>query len=266
MAIAPEASAGSRSRSGCGARSPVRPSSKAISMFAASPLADRSIGVASSCPSTNTRPARPATSRSAGTAASSTAQSAPYTNGNRPAASEERTRRCSASTICSRARSLSSPEPAARCATGPGSTRSGSMTTSGPNTACNPAARNAAGAPAWPRARPMPSNGTPIMSIRAPPAVFPAVAGFPIRVLPAIAGRSELPGGVADGLVEDRQAERKFVLGGGQWRGDPENAAHAGQLNDVHVQAQFEATSGDERAQLVGAAFGLAVDDQFEAD
>jgi hypothetical protein len=48
---------------------------------------------------------------------------------------------------------------------------------------------------------------------------------------------SQLTGGVADGLVEDRQAEREFVLGGGQWRGDPENAAHAGQLHDIHVQA-----------------------------
>ena len=75
---------------------------------------------------------------------------------------------------------------------------------------------------------------------------------------------SELSGGVADGLVEDRQAEREFVLGGGQWRGDPENAAHAGQLHDVHVQAQFEAASGDKRAQLVGALFGLTVDDQFQ--
>jgi len=83
-------------------------------MFAASPLDDRSIGVASSCPSTNTRPARPAMSRSAGTAASSTEQSAPYTNGNRPADSEERTRRYSASIICSNARSLSRPEPTAR--------------------------------------------------------------------------------------------------------------------------------------------------------
>src|SRR6266536_3639409 len=80
-----------------------------------------------------------------------------------------------------------------------------------------------------------------------------------------VARVSELSGGVADGLVEDRQAEGKLVLGGGQWRGDPENAAHAGQLHDVHVQAQFEAASGDERAQLVGTAFGLAVDDQFEA-
>ena len=48
---------------------------------------------------------------------------------------------------------------------------------------------------------------------------------------------SELSGGVGDGLVEYRQAERKLVLGGGQWRGDPENAAHAGQLHDVNVQA-----------------------------
>src|SRR5262249_34063320 len=48
-------------------------------------------------------------------------------------------------------------------------------------------------------------------------------------------------------------------------RGDPENAAHSGQLHDVHVQAQIEAASGDQRAQLVGAAFGPAVDDQFQA-
>lgn len=48
---------------------------------------------------------------------------------------------------------------------------------------------------------------------------------------------SEASGGVADGLVEDRQAERKLVLGGGQGRGDPEDAAHPGQLHDVHVQA-----------------------------
>src|SRR5215471_14584141 len=75
----------------------------------------------------------------------------------------------------------------------------------------------------------------------------------------------EPSGGVADRLVEDRQAERKFVLGGGQWWGDPENAAHSGQLHDVHVQTQFETAFGDERAQLVGTAFGLAVDDQFEA-
>ena len=77
---------------------------------------------------------------------------------------------------------------------------------------------------------------------------------------------SELSGGIADGLVEDCQAEREFVLGGGQWRGDPEDAAHAGQLHDVHVQAQFEAASGNERPQFVGAAFGLAVNDQFQAD
>src|SRR6516225_11564312 len=76
---------------------------------------------------------------------------------------------------------------------------------------------------------------------------------------------SEPSGGVADGLVEDRQAEEEFVLGGGQRRGDPENAAHSGQLHDVHVQAQIEAASGDQRAQLVEAAFGLAVDDQFQA-
>ena len=31
------------------------------------------------------------------------------------------------------------------------------------------------------------------------------------------------------------------------------------------MQAQFEAASGDERAQLVGAALGPAVDDQFQA-
>src|SRR5262249_61737988 len=43
------------------------------------------------------------------------------------------------------------------------------------------------------------------------------------------------------------------------------NAAHSGQLHDVQVQAQIEAASGDQRAQLVGAAFGLAVDDQFQA-
>src|SRR5215475_11831422 len=54
---------------------------------------------------------------------------------------------------------------------------------------------------------------------------------------PAQGRVSELSGGVADGLVEDRQAEREFVLGGRQWRGDPENAAHAGQLHDVDVQA-----------------------------
>jgi len=36
-------------------------------------------------------------------------------------------------------------------------------------------------------------------------------------------------------------------------------------LHDVHVQALFEAAFGDERAQLVGTAFGLVVDDQFEA-
>ncbi len=76
---------------------------------------------------------------------------------------------------------------------------------------------------------------------------------------------SKLPGGVADGLVEDGQAERELVLGGGQGRGDPEDAPHAGQLHDVHVQAQFEAASGDQRAQLVGASLGLAVDDQFQA-
>jgi len=83
-----------------------------------------------------------------------------------------------------------------------------------------------------------------------------------VTVRPAL---SEPSGGVADRLVEDRQAERKFVLGGGQWWSDPENTAHSGQLNDVHVQAQFEAALGDERTQLVGTAFGLAVDDQFEA-
>ena len=83
-----------------------------------------------------------------------------------------------------------------------------------------------------------------------------------VTVRPAL---SEPSGGVADRLVEDRQAERKFVLGGGQWWSDPENTAHSGQLHDVHVQTQFEAAFGDERAQLVGTASGLAVDDQFEA-
>src|SRR6266567_4285509 len=67
-------------------------------------------------------------------------------------------------------------------------------------------------------------------------------APAPASRLPSGDGRaSELSGGVADGLVEDRQAERELVLGGGQWRGDPEDAAHAGQLHDVHVQDQFEA-------------------------
>ena len=72
---------------------------------------------------------------------------------------------------------------------------------------------------------------------------------------------SELSAGVADRLVEYRQAERKLVLGDRQRWGDPENAPHSGQLHDVHVQAQFKAAFGDERAQLVGTAFGLAVDD-----
>src|SRR5260370_19973110 len=48
---------------------------------------------------------------------------------------------------------------------------------------------------------------------------------------------SEPSSGVADRLVEDRQAEREFVLGGGQWRGGPEKAAHAGELYDVYVHA-----------------------------
>ena len=60
--------------------------------------------------------------------------------------------------------------------------------------------------------------------------------------------------------------ERKLVLGDRQRWGDPENAPHSGQLHDVHVQAQFKAAFGDERAQLVGTAFGLAVDDQFQTD
>src|SRR5690348_7433914 len=52
------------------------------------------------------------------------------------------------------------------------------MTTSGPNTAGNPAARSASGAPAWPGERPIPSNGTPIMSMLVN--VTPVVAGgFP---------------------------------------------------------------------------------------
>jgi hypothetical protein len=70
-------------------------------------------------------------------------------------------------------------------------------------------------------------------------ALAAAAAGPNTRVSPATSHGwvSELSGGVADGLVEDRQAERKFVLGGGQWRGDPENAAHAGQLHNVNVQA-----------------------------
>ena len=46
-------------------------------MLAASPVSDCSIVVASSWASTNNRPARPAVSRSAGIAASRTAQSAP---------------------------------------------------------------------------------------------------------------------------------------------------------------------------------------------
>src|SRR5262249_56044990 len=37
-------------------------------------------------------------------------------------------------------------------------------------------------------------------------------------------GVSEPSVGVADRLVEDRQAERKLVLAGGQWRGDPQDA------------------------------------------
>ena len=67
--------------------------------------------------------------------------------------------------------------------------------------------------------------------------VMPPLARRRASLIPIMDGVSELSGGVADGLVEDRQAERKFVLGGGQWRGDAENAAHAGQLHDVNVQA-----------------------------
>src|SRR6185437_13319667 len=49
-----------------------------------------------------------------------------------------------------------------------------------PNAAGSPAARNASAAPAWPGDLPIPSNGTPIMSIRALLVVSSAVAGIPI--------------------------------------------------------------------------------------
>ena len=51
--------------------------------------------------------------------------------------------------------------------------------------------------------------------------------GAPLAVL-VVDRVSESCGGVGDGLVEDGQAEREFVFGGGQRRGDPEDAAHAG--------------------------------------
>src|SRR5829696_125029 len=65
MAICPNCKTGRRARSAAGACSPVRPSSNAISMLAASPVGETSSGVLSSWPSTNTRPASPVTSRSA---------------------------------------------------------------------------------------------------------------------------------------------------------------------------------------------------------
>ena len=69
--------------------------------------------------------------------------------------------------------------------------------------------------------------------------------------------------GVDDGLVENVQPQSEFVLGRGQrWR-DPEDAAHARQLHDVHVQAEFQTAPSDPRAEHIGAA-GLR--GQFQAD
>ena len=79
------------------------------------------------------------------------------------------------------------------------------------------------------------------------------------------AARSGRLRGVADGLVEDLQAEGQLVPGRGQRRRDPEDAAHAGQLHHVHVQAELQAAPGDRRAQRVRALLGLPVDDELEA-
>src|SRR5215472_22069 len=55
----------------------------------------------------------------------------------------------------------------------------------------------------------------PASAAQTSPARYAEGAASPSR------GASELSGGVADRLVEDRQSERKLVLGGGQWWGDP---------------------------------------------
>src|SRR4051794_34855499 len=49
---------------------------------------------------------------------------------------------------------------------------------------------------------------------------------------------------VADRLVQNRQAERQLVFGGGQRWCHPQDSAHAGELEDVHVQTEFEAAPG----------------------
>ena len=159
-------------------------------MFAASPVLDCSIVVASSCPSTKTRPATSWTSRSAGTAPRRRSSHRRRGSGSGRSEAPLGNRAWTASTISNSARSFRKPASCPRVHRARRRRHPGLMRE--PGTAHDsPASRSRCGAAACPTARPEPSKQTPISSSDSParascvgdPCTQPAKAGATPGVL-----------------------------------------------------------------------------------